>query len=162
MAAAIDFERLWKIVSDQYHGSIVYSPHGPPHWRRVERNGLLLATRTGANVTVVKLFALFHDSRRLNDGTDDGHGARGAEYADTLRGTLFDLEDTSFAILQEACIWHTERHFSDDATIGTCWDADRLDLGRVGMIPDAKFMSTEFGREIANFGSILPFIDQSL
>jgi uncharacterized protein len=68
------------------------------------------------------------------------------------------LDDVSFALLEEACIWHTDRDFSDNPTIGTCWDADRLDLGRVGMIPNPKFMSTPFGKEIAEVGSIQPFL----
>jgi len=153
----IDFDTLWECVSKQYHGSI-YSTHGPAHWRRVEQNGLLLATRTGADATVVRLFALFHDSRRMNDGTDDGHGALGAAYAAELRGDVYDLDDNRFALLHEACTWHTDRHLSDNPTIGTCWDADRLDLGRVGMIPHPSFMSTAFGREIAGVGSIFPFL----
>jgi uncharacterized protein len=80
-----DFEKLWKLVSNQFH-TVDYSVHGPDHWRRVERNALLLATRTGANIEVVRLFAVFHDSRRLNDDWDPDHGKRGAEFAATLRG----------------------------------------------------------------------------
>jgi hypothetical protein len=38
---------------------------------------------------------------------------------------------------------------SDDPTIGTCWDADRLDLVRVGTQSEPSYMSTEFGSEIA-------------
>lgn len=148
---------LWPLVAGQFH-SPGYSVHGPDHWRRVERNALLLATRTGADIAVVRLFALFHDSRRENDGWDDGHGARGAEYAATLRATAFDLSDEQFALLHEACVWHTEGEHHDDPTIATCWDADRLDLGRVDVIPDPKFMSTEFGREIATCASTQPFL----
>jgi len=155
-----DFAVLVESVTKQYHGSI-YSVHGPADWKRVEQNGLLLATKTGADINVVRLFALFHDSRRLNDGTDEGHGARGADYAAELRGKHYDLDDAAFALLHEACTWHTDRDFSNDATIGTCWDADRLDLGRVGMIPNPKFMSTDFGREIARVGSIRPFMEDS-
>ena len=55
-------------------------------------------------------------------------------------------------------IWHTDAEHSDDVTIGTCWDADRLDLGRVGIIPDEAFMSTDFGKEIARKGSIYSFL----
>jgi uncharacterized protein len=33
--------------------------------------------------------------------------------------------------------------------IGACWDADRLDLTRVGIIPDPDMMSTEPGKELA-------------
>jgi uncharacterized protein len=160
MTNDIDFDRLWQCVTEQYHGSIFYSPHGPAHWRRVEQNGLLLAKRTGANRSVVRLFALFHDSRRLNDGTDDGHGARGAAYASELRGNLYQLDDVAFALLEEACTWHTDQDFSEDPTIGTCWDADRLDLGRVGMIPNPSLMSTAFGKEIAAAGSIQPFLEK--
>ena len=157
MSGDIDFKRLWEVVTASYHGG-PYSAHGPAHWKRVEQNGLLLATRTNADATVVRLFALFHDSCRLNEGTDDGHGARGAEYATTLRGDLYHLDDAAFALLHDACVWHTDRDHSPDPTIGTCWDADRLDLGRVGMIPNAKYMSTAFGKEIANYGSIQPFL----
>ena len=155
-----DFDHLWQLVAEQFH-SPGYSVHGPDHWRRVERNGLLLATRTGADITVVRLFALFHDSRRENDCWDDGHGARGAEYAATLRGAAYDLPDDRFELLHYACVWHTDGEHHDDPTIATCWDADRLDLGRVGVIPDPQFMSTDFGREIAAYGSIQPFIQST-
>ena len=155
-----DFDHLWQLVTEQFH-SPGYSVHGPDHWRRVERNGLLLATRTGADIAIVRLFALFHDSRRENDGWDDGHGARGADYAATLRGTAYHLPDDRFHLLHYACVWHTDGGNHDDPTIGTCWDADRLDLGRVGVIPDPQFMSTEFGREIAAYGSIQPFIQST-
>ncbi|MCK9230516.1 MAG: hypothetical protein M0Q23_07305 [Syntrophales bacterium] len=33
--------------------------------------------------------------------------------------------------------------------IAACWDADRLDLGRVGIVPDEAFMNTEIGRTLA-------------
>jgi uncharacterized protein len=160
MPDEVDFKRLWEVVTGNYHGGL-YSVHGPPHWRRVEQNGLLLATRTNADKTVVRLFALFHDSCRVNEGTDDGHGARGAEYATMLRDDLYHLDDAAFELLHHACVWHTDHHHSPDPTIGTCWDADRLDLGRVGMVPNAKYMSTAFGKEIANYGSIQPFLPKA-
>jgi len=33
--------------------------------------------------------------------------------------------------------------------IGTCWNADRLDIGRVGMPPSAQYMSTVAGKDMA-------------
>jgi uncharacterized protein len=154
---SIDWTALWDLVSDQFPLS-AHSIHGPAHWRRVERNGLLLATRSGADVTVVRLFALFHDSRRRNECHDPQHGKRGATLASQMRGTHFELHDDAFARLLHACTWHTDEHQNEDATIGTCFDADRLDLGRVGIIPDPEYMSTEFGRIIADAGSIQPFL----
>ena len=149
---------LWKTVSAQFHNGPT-SIHGPSHWRRVLRNGLLLAVRTGADTAVVRMFAVFHDSRRVNDMTDPDHGARGAQYAAEARAAgLFTLSDAQFARLHEACVGHTDGFHHVDPTVGTCWDADRLDLGRCGMIPDAKFMSTPFAREIACAGSVEPFL----
>lgn len=138
---------LWQHVIDQFVCG-VDSVHGPVHWRRVERNGLYIAERTGAVVEVVGLFALFHDSRRENDDEDDGHGERGAALAASLRGIGFDLPDEHFELLYHACARHTDGQVSDNPTVGTCWDADRLDLGRVGIKPSVGFMSTAIGKEM--------------
>src|SRR5215469_8699476 len=148
-----DWNRLWEHVIHEFRCH-TESVHGPSHWRRVERNGLLISARNGAVEDVIRLFAIFHDSRREHDGWDDTHGARGAAYAASLRGVLFDLSDPHFELLHYACTWHTHGNLSDDLTIGTCWDADRLDLGRVGIRPEAGFMSTESGKEIATRGII--------
>jgi uncharacterized protein len=149
-----NFEKLSEAVAVQYRAE-EDSVHGPSHWRRVERNGLILSYRTGADVLVVRLFAWFHDSRRINDYTDSGHGFRGTEYVASLRGELFDLEDAAFQSLTYACTWHTDKVYSEDITIGTCWDADRLDLARVGVIPSVDFMSTQAGKELAYAGGRL-------
>lgn len=76
--SAINFDHLWAVVSSAPHDRSPYSIHGLDHWKRVERNGLILATQSGANLTVVKLFALFHDSKRVNDGWDPEHGKKGS------------------------------------------------------------------------------------
>ena len=152
------WKALWDYVVREFRGDLG-AAHGPAHWRRVERNGLLLASRSGAVIDVVRLFAVFHDSRRERDGWDNAHGARGAEYAATLRGVLFELSDAHFELLQYACKWHTDGRLSEEPTVGTCWDADRLDLGRVGTQLIPRYMSTEFGREIAARGSIEPFLE---
>jgi uncharacterized protein len=116
--------------------------HGVGHWARVLENGLRLASATGASVEVVQLFAVFHDSRRVNENRDHGHGCRGAELAVELRGTLFDLSDADFELLYEACAEHTDGLTEADITIQTCWDSDRLDLGRVGNSPDPRRLCT--------------------
>lgn len=145
----IDFSSLWEIVSGQFQCGC-HSDHGPEHWRRVERNGLLIAEHTGADVVVVRLFALFHDSRRQNEFTDPDHGKRGAAYARELRGSHFQISEAQLGLLEFACTWHTETSHYPDLTIGTCWDADRLDLGRVGIVPDPNYMNTDSGRQLAN------------
>src|SRR4029077_8472868 len=67
--------------------------HGVAHWARVLENGLRLAGETGANIEVVSLFAILHDSRRVSEATDPDHGPRAAKFAGTLRGPLFDLPE---------------------------------------------------------------------
>ena len=147
----INFYALWDHVTKAFQCN-PDSIHGPSHWRRVEQNALKIAASNGAVVEVVRLFAVFHDSRRENDGVDFEHGERGAEYAASLRGTLFDLTDLHLDLLQYACRWHTHGRLSDDPTIGACWDADRLDLARIGMTPKAEFMSTTLGRILSTKG----------
>ncbi len=120
-----------------WHGT-----HGVSHWARVLENGLRLAKTTGANVDVVQLFAVFHDARRINEVVDFGHGQRGAELAAELRGDLFELSDADFELLYEACAHHPDGLTEADITVQTCWDSDRLDLRRVGMVPAPKKLCT--------------------
>ena len=124
--------------------------HGIEHWHQVEYNGLLLAKKTGADIDVVRLFAIFHDSKRLDDAYDREHGARGAEFAKLCREEKrFELDDERFDLLYRACEQHTITQNTGDVTIDTCFDADRLDLGRVGIPLDPKKMATEWGAKIA-------------
>ena len=121
--------------------------HGWPHWNRVRENGLRLAERTGARPRVVELFAWFHDSRRLNNGGDPGHGPRAARFARSLAGTAFELDAPDLERLVEACRRHSEGLMEGDITLLTCWDADRLDLGRVGIRPCPDLLCTEAARD---------------
>lgn len=121
--------------------------HGTAHWARVRANGLRLAEQTGANPKVVELFAYLHDSKRLNDGHDPQHGARAARFAASIRISLLDLSDSDFELLRFACEFHTDGLTEADVTVQTCWDADRLDLGRIGVRPDPRRLCTSAARE---------------
>ncbi len=50
-------------------------------------------------------------------------------------------------LLVTACRDHSDGFTRADVTVQTCWDADRLDLGRVGMRPDPGRLCTEAARE---------------
>jgi len=126
------------------------SIHGLDHIYKVLKNGLQLAGQTGADKTVVALFALFHDFGRKTDGFDPGHGARGAAEAERLRRQgFFEIDDERFEKLVYACTRHTDGLISADPTVGTCWDADRLELTRVGIIPRMKYLSTQAAKAYA-------------
>lgn len=137
---------LMRVVRAQYrldwHGH-----HGVAHWARVRRHGLEIGTLVGADLRVVELFAVLHDSRRHNEGRDPDHGQRAADYAHWLNGRCFELEPAAMALLAQACRTHTGGSGAASVTVHTCWDADRLDLGRVGITPDRRYLSTLPARE---------------
>lgn len=120
--------------------------HGISHWARVWANGMRVAAETGADERVVGYFALFHDARRFNEGRDPDHGQRGAELAAQWRGDLFDLEDEAFEALYHACVHHTDGWIDGAVSVQACWDADRLDLLRVGIQPAAHRLCTDAAR----------------
>ena len=141
--------------------------HGVAHWARVLENSLHIAEATGADVEIVSLFSILHDSRRIDEDDDPDHGLRGGEFAISIRGKLFDLSDDRFQLLYRACEGHTHERTHPDVTIQTCWDADRLDLGRVGITPHPSRLSTDLAKtqamidwatERAIRGVVPPFI----
>lgn len=123
--------------------------HGPRHWRAVARNGARLCEATlEADPHVVTLFAALHDSCRDNDGRDAYHGRYAARMAASLRGELFEATDEQMELLSYALKRHADGEVTDDPTIGVCWDADRLDLPRCGIKPQARYLSTEAAKEM--------------
>jgi uncharacterized protein len=123
--------------------------HGAPHWSRVRRNGLILAAHTGANARVVEYFSFIHDLGRENDHHDPEHGDRAAAIAENIAGDLIDVTENELQLLTEACCGHSDGHLVADVTVMTCWDADRLDLGRVGIRPDPERLCNSHARDHA-------------
>ena len=129
----------------------------PRTWRRdvgvARRGALALRDRDGSSSSrrrrgawtgqLVFCFGLLHDTRRENEAVDPEHGARAAAFAAELQSQgLLPLDDARFALLIEALRLHSDGRLSDDTTIGTCWDADRLHLPRVSIEPNPAFFST--------------------
>lgn len=128
------------------------SAHGRDHWWRVEKNARKLAATTpGADVRVAVLFALLHDAFRENEWHDPEHGARAAEYAraTTVFASGRSADRRRLDLLCYALKYHDCGSVAIDPTVGVCWDADRLDLGRVGITLDPSLFSTEAGRQLA-------------
>ena len=115
--------------------------HGPSHWARVLHHGLTIGSEVGANLLVIELFAFLHDSQRINEYEDHLHGKRAAEYAESMNHRFFQLSSSELDMLMTAIRFHSEGNVETCPTIQTCWDADRLDLGRVGIKPHAKYLS---------------------
>lgn len=56
------------------------------------------------------------------------------------------FSDEEIEMLCDACKLHTTTLRTGSVTIDTCFDADRLDIGRVGLCPDPLKMATDGGR----------------
>jgi uncharacterized protein len=121
--------------------------HGVAHWARVRCNGLAMARVNGARGDVVELFAFLHDSRRFHDGRDREHGARGADFTLQLNRESLRLDRAGVELLTYAVRHHSDGLIEADVTVQTCWDADRLDLGRKGIVPRPDKLCTEQARD---------------
>ena len=125
--------------------------HGLPHWARVRVNGLLIAKDNGANERVVELFAFLHDVKRQAEFNDPDHGERAARFVETLANDLLGINHQEKELLAYACEYHSKGLVEGDLTVRTCWDADRLELGRGGLRPDTNKLCTDIAKQAEFF-----------
>jgi uncharacterized protein len=116
---------------------------------RVNENGLRLARVNGANQKIVTLFAFTHDMARTNEGSDYKHGPNAAQRIkeELLGREFFTLTEPELDLLLYAVEEHTNGLLMADITVQTCWDADRLDLNRVGIQPARYKLCTPQARD---------------
>jgi len=128
------------------------SLHGPLHWESVLRNGLLMASKNkNIDKEVVTLFSYIHDSKRVDEYIDINHGQRAANSLHYLEKLgLINLSKNQKELLFFAIKYHNQGYLSKDITIGACWDSDRLELDRVGILPSTDFFSTSEGKHLLN------------
>ncbi len=145
--------------------------HGPAHWARVRHFGALLAEAEDlppAARTCVEVFAQIHDLAREDDGGGNQHAIDGASYMDEVVSAVFSgqLSPDQVETVRAAIRYHSDgmvaQQASEDGlfeglgwprdllvrTVGCCWDADRIDLLRVGIHPAHEFMSTSGWRDV--------------
>lgn len=141
------------VLNESYTLNVLQSRvHGLDHWFRVWKNAqLLVGSSPNADLEVVGLYALFHDSMRMNDGVDPDHGSRGFRLWERFN-QIHDVEQyltqNQSELFFDACVEHSNGERSLDPTIAVCWDADRLDLHRKGIWPDARYMSSQAGLDL--------------
>jgi len=125
------------------------SDHGLSHWKRVEEIGRYLAKYTKADPEVVYLFFYLHDSKRENEGRDPEHGRKASLFVKELYDKdMLNISQKQLSQLTFACEYHSDSRIkSDDITIQTCWDADRLDLWRIGSVPDPSLLNTTIAKQ---------------
>ena|SRR5699024_4774535 len=143
--------------------------HTKSHSARVLLLALLIGHQKGVTDEEMEKLAkaaVFHDSRRLDDGIDKGHGGRAAEYyKDYCREHDLPFDEQTYHIIyyhdQDDAHGLAEIQKSPDSERGVLLyqifkDADGLDRFRLG--PDAldeKFLRTEEARALVEFAKEL-------
>lgn len=144
--------------------------HGERHWSHVNHLGMKLAALMKLNPVqkrCVEVFAWTHDLARRDDGSGNEHAINGAEYFSNELVTLFpDIDELQIEIITSAIKYHSDGVCSEEAfhmgcfehidihsediikVIGCCWDADRLDLIRLGIAPTGKYMSSDHWEDL--------------
>lgn len=139
------------VVRPQFRLDYRHGIHGVSHWSRVWYHGRRIAATVDVNPAIPLWFAYLHDSQRYHDGGDRQHGARAADFATRLRRAtaLTGLSDTEFELLCEAMRLHSDGHTTGHPALRACWDADRLDLGRIRVRPAPHRLCTAYARDEA-------------
>lgn len=142
---------LFNLIMDGYILD-PWGPHGVAHWARMCELVEIVAPHFGVDsrtVRLVRLFAMLHDARRVNDGHDPQHGARGAALARQIGADALGITPAELALLCFACEAHTDGITSAHPVVGACWDLDRLDLPRVSMLVNPALLSTPWAVQFA-------------
>lgn len=145
-----NIDRIKQMALNRYHGchDKQLDVNGPDHWQRVWENAQILIPKTKANETVVELFCFLHDCCRIHSGHEPAHGHAAKMFIRQHQKEFSFLSKNEYQMLLTACAEHTHMNHSENITIATCWDANRLDLGRLGICPKAQFLSTEAAKNL--------------
>ena len=134
-----------ELVKPQFRLDIDHGWHGVAHWSRVWYNAKFLSESLSLNPVVPCLFSFLHDSQRFDEGHDILHGHRACEWIDRLvyENKFPHIDSFDLKLLLTAIAGHSQGETKAHPIVQVCWDADRLDLGRVGIRPDPRYLCTE-------------------
>ncbi len=165
------YERWYKFMEEKIEFWLPDSEwHTKAHSARVLLLTLLIGHQKGLSdeeLDALGMAAIFHDSRRLDDGIDKGHGSRAAEYykdycskndlsynTQTYYITYYHDQDDSVGLLEIA----KSPSLSERAVLlyQIFKDADALDRFRLGPDGlDVKFLRTEEAHRLVDFAKYL-------
>ena len=132
------------------------SEHGIAHWARVWRNARELCSAEGVDPLVPCLFSFLHDSCRYEEGNDIEHGPRAAEFiAGLYEKRELDIKASDLVLLCKAVEFHSCGYTDAEPIVQVCWDADRLDLGRVGVHPNPNYLCTQHAKKTSTIEAAL-------
>ena len=141
-------DQALNLVITQFRLDINHGWHGISHWSRVWRNAREMCEVMDVDPTVPCLFSYLHDSQRFDEGSDSDHGRRAVQWLTGLyERREFALKPMMFHELCVAIQGHSNGRTEADEVIQICWDADRLDLGRVGIRPNPMYLCTAHAKK---------------
>ena len=132
-----------RLVKPQFRLDLHHGWHGISHWARVWGHARFLCRELQLDPTVPCWFSFLHDSQRFDEGVDSEHGTRACTWISKLydEGKL-PIERSDMELLWRAIGGHSDGQTKEHPIVQVCWDADRLDLGRVGIMPDPRYLCT--------------------
>lgn len=164
--------KIWsRFLTEQVGFSLQHSQqHTKEHCARVLLFCLLFAQRENLSeqdADALAMAACFHDSRRINDGLDIGHGHRAAKYYCTWCAEHEYVLDARVVFIMA---YHEQndklgkaalqRKFPDDPNAVLLYqlfkDADALDRFRLGPEGlDVNYLRTSYAKELVEFSQTL-------
>lgn len=120
--------------------------HGFSHLRRVAILAGRLANAVGEDVESAVVMGFLHDSARKNDGNDIEHAHDSAALARELMEKFYPHLDVDR--ICEAIEGHADGEVTTDPLTACLWDADRLELKRIGRTVDVDLLSTGIAKRL--------------
>jgi len=122
--------------------------HGIDHLRQVAYLAGRFALITGASLKPTVIGGYLHDWARHDDYGGNEHAHKSAELAKRIIKKNWPNIDSEKII--KAIYFHADGLVSNDPLIGSIWDADRITLTRLGIMPDPKLLSTKIAKRFYN------------
>jgi len=120
--------------------------HGVSHLRRVAILSGRFAVAVGEDVESAVVVGFLHDCARKKDGNDLEHAHDSAVLARKLIERFFPHLDVDR--ICDAIEGHAEGEVTTEPLAACLWDADRLELKRIGRTIDIDLLSTEVARRL--------------
>lgn len=143
-------QAIMEAVMQIYDEDTLGMYHGPDHWRRVVANSIRASRSLGIDPLPGVVFGWVHDSQRWDENSDPLHGPRAAQFVrdNAGPGELFGfLPEHTVQEIATACELHSDGMTEGSRILQACWDADRLDLWRVGVQPDPDCLCTDWAKQ---------------
>ena len=121
--------------------------HGISHLRRVAILSGRLANAVGEDVESAIVMGFLHDCARRNDKNDIDHARDSEVLARGLIERFYSHLDVDR--ICEAIAGHADGDVTSDPFTGCLWDADRLELKRIGRTIDLDLLSTKVAKRLA-------------